>query len=149
MRTSRLIGGRAALDRLAGRGAAEPSSGRLGISHRSRVSVLNGGVRLVRSLLGVVALSVFLAVALAGAPTGAATAAGGCHCTVAQMQSPTGNSYTIPYDGVIVSSGTYVGNSVEAGDTVRVQTVHKTGATTGTVVSEGTAHGLLSLPTGA
>jgi hypothetical protein len=65
------------------------------------------------------------------------------------MQSPAGSPYTIPYDGVIVSSGTYVGNSVEAGDTVQVQTVHKTGATNGTVVSEGAAHGLLSLPPGA
>ncbi|MBS1863745.1 MAG: hypothetical protein JSS68_18780 [Actinobacteria bacterium] len=81
--------------------------------------------------------------------TEGATGWGGCKCTVAQMQSPTGSPYTIPYDGVIVSSGTYVGTTVEAGDTVQVQTVHKTGATTGTVVSEGTPHGLLSLPTGA
>lgn len=83
------------------------------------------------------------------ATTEAATGVGGCNCTVAQMQSPTGNPYAIPYDGVIVSSGAYVGKKVEAGDTVQVQTVHKTGATTGTVASEGAAHGLLGLPTGA
>jgi hypothetical protein len=125
------------------------------------------GVRLVRSLAGVGVLTAFFAVALAcgsvaAAPapvvlgqvgsastTEGATGWGGCKCTVAQMQSPTGSPYTIPYDGVIVSSGTYVGTTVEAGDTVQVQTVRKTGATTGTVISEGTAHGLLSLPTGA
>jgi hypothetical protein len=85
--------------------------------------------------------------------TGFATSAGGCNCTVAQMHeaSPTSNSYVIPYDGVIVSSGTYVGNFVEAPDTdtVQAQTVHRTGATTGTVVSEGTVHHLLGLPTNA
>jgi hypothetical protein len=84
--------------------------------------------------------------------TGFATSAGGCSCTVAQMhEGPTGNSYVIPYDGVIVSSGTYVGSSVEPTDTdtVQVQTVNRTGATTGTVVSEGTAHHLLGLPTNA
>jgi hypothetical protein len=83
--------------------------------------------------------------------TGSATAAGGCDCTVAQMHeaSPASKSYVFPYDGVIVSSGTYVGNYVEPSDTdtVQVQTVHKTGATTGTVVSAGTAHHLLGLPT--
>jgi len=54
-----------------------------------------------------------------------------------------------PYDGVIVASGTYVGNYVEPADTdtVRVQTVHRTGATTGTVASEGIAHHLLGFPT--
>lgn len=88
-----------------------------------------------------------------GSNTGSATGAGGCDCTVAQMHeaSPAGKSYVFPYDGVIVSSGTYVGSSVEAGDTdtVQVQTVNRTGATTGTVVSEGTAHHLLGLPTSA
>lgn len=124
-------------------------------------------VRLVRSLARVVLLPVALASALAVAPadaagpvhlgqdgsastTGSATAAGGCDCTVAQMHeaSPTSNSYVIPFDGVIVASGTYVGNFVEATgtDTVRVQTVNRTGAATGTVVSEGTAHSLLGLP---
>lgn len=85
--------------------------------------------------------------------TGFATSAGGCICTVAQMHeaSPASKSYVFPYDGVIVSSGTYVGSSVEAGDTdtVQVQTVNRTGATTGTVVSEGAAHHLLGLPTSA
>jgi hypothetical protein len=47
---------------------------------------------------------------------------------------------------VIVASGTYVGNFIEAADTVQVQTVHRTGSATGTVVSEGTAHSLLGLP---
>jgi hypothetical protein len=63
--------------------------------------------------------------------------------------SPASKSYVFPYDGVIVSSGTYVGNYVEPSDTdtVRVQTVNRTGVTTGTVVSEGTAHHLLGLPT--
>jgi hypothetical protein len=62
--------------------------------------------------------------------------------------SPTSKSYVIPYDGVIVSSGTYVGNYVEPTDTdtVQVQTVNRTGATTGTIVSTGTAHHLLGLP---
>lgn len=85
--------------------------------------------------------------------TGSATAAGGCICTVAQMHeaSPTAKSYVFPYDGVLVSSGTYVGNYVEPSDTdtVQVQTVNRTGATTGTVVSEGTTHHLLGLPTNA
>jgi len=127
-----------------------------------------GGVRLVRSFARVVLLSVVLAAAVVVAPaaaaplpvllgqvgsagtTGGATAAGGCNCTVAQMKetSPTSNSYVIPYDGVIVSSGTYVGNYVEPTDTdtVQAQTVHRTGAATGTVVSEGAAHHLLGLP---
>lgn len=130
--------------------------------------MLNGVVRLVRSLAGVVLLPIVLAAALVAAPaaatplpvlvgqvgnastTGSATAAGGCDCTVAQMHetSPTSKSYVFPYDGVIVSSGTYVGNFVEPTDTdtVQVQTVSRTGATTGTVVSEGTAHHLLGLP---
>jgi hypothetical protein len=123
-------------------------------------------VRFVRSLSGLVLLPVVLAAALAVAPaeaaptpvhlgqvgsaatTEAATGAGGCDCTVAQMHeaSPTSNSYLIPFDGVIVASGTYVGNFIEAADTVRVQTVHRTGSATGTVVSEGTAHSLLGLP---
>jgi len=131
--------------------------------------VLNEAVRLVRSLAATVLLPIVFAVALFAAPavavplpvlvgqvgsgssTGFATSAGGCICTVAQMHeaSPASKSYVFPYDGVIVSSGTYVGSSVEAGDTdtVQVQTVHRTGATTGTVVSEGTAHHLLGLPT--
>ncbi len=83
--------------------------------------------------------------------TGGATGAGGCICTVAQMHqaSATSNSYLIPFDGVIVASGTYVGSSVEAADTVQVQTVNRTGAATGTVISEGTAHNLFGLPTSA
>lgn len=131
--------------------------------------MLNGVVRLVRSLAGVVLLSIALAAALLAAPaaavplpvlvgqvgsgstTGLATSTGGCICTVAQMHeaSPASKSYVFPYDGVIVSSGTYVGNYVEPSDTdtVQVQTVHRTGATTGTVVSAGTAHHLLGLPT--
>jgi hypothetical protein len=124
------------------------------------------GVRLVRSLARVVLLPVVLAAALAAAPAEAAptpvhlgqvgsaattestTGAGGCDCTVAQMHeaSPSSNSYLIPFDGVIVASGTYVGNWVEATDTVQVQTVHRTGSATGTVVSEGTAHSLFGLP---
>src|SRR4051794_14836519 len=109
-------------------------------------------VSFVRSLSGLVLLSVVLAAALATAPaeaaptpvhlgqvgsaatTEAATGAGGCDCTVAQMHevSPTSNSYLIPFDGVIVASGTYVGNFIEAADTVRVQTVRRTGSATGT-----------------
>ena len=81
--------------------------------------------------------------------TEGATGAGGCTCTVAQMHeaSPTSSSYLIPFDGVIVGSGTYVGSIVDAADTVQVQTVKRTGSTTGTVTSEGTAHGLFGLPT--
>jgi hypothetical protein len=81
--------------------------------------------------------------------TGFATSAGGCICTVAQMHqaSATTNPYLIPFDGVIVASGAYVGASVEAADTVQVQTVNRTGAATGAVVSEGTAHSLAGLPT--
>jgi hypothetical protein len=130
--------------------------------------VLNEVVRLIRLLAGAVLLPIVLAAALfaasaAAAPlpvlvgqvgsasnTGSATASGGCDCTVVQMHeaSPTSKSYVFPYDGVIVSSGTYVGNYVEPTDTdtVQVQTVHKTGATTGTVFSEGAAHHLLGLP---
>ncbi|MBS1880695.1 MAG: hypothetical protein JST31_14385, partial [Actinobacteria bacterium] len=94
-------------------------------------------MRLVRSLAGAVLLSLLLAAALVAAPasaapppvllgqvgsafnTGAAIAAGGCDCTVAQMHeaSPTSRSYLIPYDGVIVSSGTYVGNFIEPSNT--------------------------------
>jgi len=125
-------------------------------------------MRLVRSLAGVVLLWVVLAAALVAEPaaaaplpvllgqvgsaatTGGAIAAGGCDCTVAQMHeaSSTSKSYVIPYDGVIVASGTYVGNYVEPTDTdtVQVQTVNRTGATTGNVVSAGTAHHLLGLP---
>ena len=125
------------------------------------------GVRLVRSLTGVVVLSVVSAAVLFAAPvaaapapvllgqtgsaatTGGATASGGCDCTAVQMKetSPTSNSYVIPYDGVIVSSGTYVGSTVEAADTVRAQTVNRNGASTGTVVSEGAAHSLFGLST--
>jgi len=47
---------------------------------------------------------------------------------------------------VIVASGTYVANSVEAADTVQAQTVNRTGAATGTVVSEGIVHSLFGLP---
>ncbi|MFP5388312.1 MAG: hypothetical protein ACLGG5_03310, partial [Thermoleophilia bacterium] len=128
-----------------------------------------GVVRLVRSLAAVVLMPIVLAAALVAAPaaatplpvllgqvgsastTGTATAVGGCDCTVAQMHeaSPASKSYVIPYDGVIVSSATYVGNYVEPTDTVQAQTVHKTGATTGTIVSEGTVHHLLGLPTNA
>ncbi len=130
--------------------------------------MLNGVVRFVRSLAGVVLLPIVLAVALfavpaaaaplpvlvgqvgSGSNTGFATSAGGCDCTVAQMHeaSPASKSYVFPYDGVIVSSGTYVGNYVEPSDTdtVQVQTVNRTGATTGAVVSAGTAHHLLGLP---
>jgi len=131
--------------------------------------VLNGVVRLVRPLAGVVLLPIVLAAALfalpaaaaplpvlvgqvgSGSTTGFATTAGGCDCTVAQMHeaTPASTSYVFPYDGVIVSSGTYVGASVESTDTVQVQTVNRTGATTGTVISEGTAHHLLGLPTSA
>jgi hypothetical protein len=124
-------------------------------------------VRLVRSLAGIVLLPVVLAAAFAAAPaeaaptpfhlgqvgsastTGFATSAGGCICTVAQMHesSSTTKPYLIPFDGVIVASGTYVGESVESTDTVQAQTVNRTGAATGTVVSEGTAHSLAGLPT--
>lgn len=78
-----------------------------------------------------------------------ATAAGGCNCTAAQFHDvgPTSNSYVIPFDGVIVASGIYIGNSVEPVDapTAQVQTVHVTGASAGTVVSEGLTHSLLGL----
>ncbi len=79
--------------------------------------------------------------------TAYATAAGGCDCTVAQFgdAGPSTNSYAIPYDGVITASAFYLGGELEAGNTVQVQTAHKTGATTGTVASEGAAHGLLGL----
>ncbi len=121
--------------------------------------------RLIRSLAGGVLLWSVLATALLAAPAGAAplpvhlgqvgsesttayaTAAGGCDCTVAQFgdAGPVANSYTIPYNGVITAGAFYLGAELEAGNTVQVQTAHKTGATTGTVVSEGTAHGLLGL----
>jgi hypothetical protein len=79
--------------------------------------------------------------------TAYATSAGGCDCTVAQFgdAGPAAKSYAIPYDGVITASAFYLGQTIEAGDTVRVQTAHPTGATTGTVASEGTAHALLGL----
>ena len=130
-----------------------------------------GVVRLVRPFVGVVLLPIVLAAVLfavsaaaaplpvlvgkvgSGSTTGFATSAGGCICTVVQMHeaSPASKSYVFPYDGVIVSSGTYVGAYVEPTDTdtVQVQTVNRTGATTGTVVSEGTAHHLLGLTTSA
>jgi hypothetical protein len=79
-----------------------------------------------------------------------ATNAGGCQCTVAQFHDvgPTSASYTIPFNGVIVASGFYIGNSVDPVDspTAQVQTVHVTGASTGSVVSEGETHSLLGLP---
>ena len=126
-------------------------------------------MRFVRSLSGLVLLPVVLAAVLAAAPaeaaptpvhigqvgsaatTETATGAGGCICTVAQMHeaASAGNSYLIPFDGVIVAGGTYVGNLVEAADTVQVQTVHRTGSTTGTITSEGTAHSLFGVPTNA
>jgi len=79
--------------------------------------------------------------------TAYATAAGGCDCTVAQFgdAGPATNSYAIPYGGVITASAFYLGQTIEAGNTVQLQTAHPTGATTGTVTSEGTAHGLLGL----
>jgi len=121
--------------------------------------------RLIGSLAGVVLLSFVLAAALLATPAGAAPlpvhlgqagtaattgfgdSAGGCDCTVAQFgdAGPISNSYTIPYDGVITASAFYLGAELEAGNTVQVQTAHKTGATTGTVASEGTAHALFGL----
>ncbi|HET8639418.1 MAG TPA: hypothetical protein VFL89_04120, partial [Solirubrobacterales bacterium] len=69
---------------------------------------------------------------------------GGCNCTLVQLGDigPTGSSYLIPYNGVIVRSGLYVGQIVEVGNTFQVQTVNPTDATTGTVASEGTIHAL-------
>lgn len=58
---------------------------------------------------------------------------------------PAANSYAIPYDGVITASALYLGQTIEDGNTVQVQTAHPTGATTGTVVSEGAAHSLSGL----
>ena len=124
-----------------------------------------GGVRPIRSPARVVLLSFVLAAALFATPAAAAplpvhlgqagsesttafaSGAGGCDCTVAQFgdAGPVANSYTIPYDGVITASAFYLGAELEAGNTAQVQTAHKTGASTGTVVSEGTAHGLLGL----
>jgi hypothetical protein len=121
--------------------------------------------RLIGSLAGAVLLPFLLAAALFATPAAAAplpvhlgqagsesttayaTAAGGCDCTVAQFgdAGPVANSYTIPYDGVITASAFYLGQTIEAGNTVQVQTAHPTGATTGTVTGEGTAHGLLGL----
>ncbi|HEY1854472.1 MAG TPA: hypothetical protein VGG40_07780 [Solirubrobacterales bacterium] len=92
---------------------------------------------------------VHLGAAAAAFNSGSATAAGGCICTVAQFHDvgPTNNSYVVPFDGVLVASGFYVGNSVEPVDapTAQVQTVHPTGASTGDVVSEGLTHSLLGL----
>jgi hypothetical protein len=122
-------------------------------------------VRLVRSL-ALVVLCCALAAAFVPVSAGAtpapvilgqvgtalntnfATSSGGCQCTAAQMHevSPTANSYVIPYDGVLVSAGTYVGESVEATDTIQAETVHRTGTSTGTVVSEGVVHNLAGLP---
>jgi hypothetical protein len=122
-------------------------------------------VRLVRSL-ALVVLCCALAAAFVPVPAGAApapvilgqvgtafntnfaTSSGGCHCTVAQMHevSPTANSYVIPYDGVFVSAGTYVGESVESTDTIQAETVNRTGTATGTVVSEGVVHNLAGVP---
>lgn len=123
-------------------------------------------MRLVRSLTVIVFAAVLAAAVLAvpagAAPlpvvlgqvgtaftTGSATGWGGCDCTVAQMKevSPTANSYVIPYDGVIVAGGTYVGHHVEAddSDTVQMQTVNRTGAANGTVVSGGIAHHILGM----
>lgn len=121
--------------------------------------------RLIRPLAGVALSSLVLAAALFGAPAAAApppvhlgqvgsefttayaTAAGGCECTVAQFgdAGPAANAYAIPYDGVITASAFYLGQEIEAGNTVQVQTAHRTGATSGTVASEGTVHGLLGL----
>jgi hypothetical protein len=122
-------------------------------------------VRLVRSLALVVLCcalaAAFVPVSAGAAPapvvlgqvgtalnTNFATSSGGCQCTVAQMHevSPTANSYVIPYDGVLVSAGTYVGESVEAADTIQAETVNRTGTATGTVVSEGVVHNLTGLP---
>jgi outer membrane lipoprotein SlyB len=76
--------------------------------------------------------------------TNFATSSGGCQCTVAQMHeaSPSANPYVIPYDGVLVSAGTYVGESVEATDTIQAETLRRTGTSTGTVISEGFVHNL-------
>ena len=121
--------------------------------------------RLIRSLAGVVLSSSALAAALFATPAAAAplpvhlgqvgsesttayaTSAGGCDCTVAQFgdAGPAAKSYAIPYDGVITASAFYLGQTIEAGNTVQVQTAHPTGASAGTVASEGTAHGLLGL----
>ncbi len=122
-------------------------------------------VRLTRSLAAVVLSSFALGAVLFATPAAAAplpvhlgqvgsesttayaTAAGGCECTVAQFgdAGPAANTYAIPYDGVITASAFYLGQAIEAGNTVQVQTAHQTGATTGTIASEGTAHGLLGL----
>jgi len=95
-------------------------------------------------------LPVHLGQAAAASNSGFNSGAGGCTCTVAQISDvgPAGNSYAIPFDGVLVASGLYVGNSVEPvdGPTAQVQTVHPTGASTGDVVSEGVVHSLLGLP---
>jgi hypothetical protein len=120
------------------------------------------GVRRVRSLalpvLAVLAASAFASPA-AAAPlpaligqtatefnSGHATSAGGCECTLAQFGETVGPfspSYVVPYDGVIVASGVYVGDSIEPTDTVRVQTVHRTGSVNGTVSSEGASHSIV------
>jgi hypothetical protein len=123
------------------------------------------GVRRVRSLVCTVVSLALLAAALIAAPadaaplpihlgqvgsegtTGFATSAGGCDCTAAQFEDvgPSGSSYAIPSDGVIVASALYVGNFLEVTDTSQTQTVHRTGATEGSVTSEGSVHSLAGL----
>jgi hypothetical protein len=122
-------------------------------------------VRLVRSLALVVLccalVAAFVPVSAGATPapvvlgqvgtafnTNFATSSGGCQCTVAQMHevSPSANSYVIPYDGVLVSAGTYVGESVEATDTIQAETLRRTGTSTGTVISEGFVHNLAGVP---
>jgi hypothetical protein len=127
--------------------------------------VFNRGVRLVRSL-ALVVLCCALVAAFVAVPAGAtpapvilgqvgtalntnfATSSGGCQCSVAQMHevSPTANSYVVPYDGVLVSAGAYIGESVEPTDTIQAETVNRTGTATGTVTSEGVVHSLAGLP---
>lgn len=144
---------------------SEPDPGRWGAHTDTAFRYRMESVHLTRSLAGVVLSSFVLAAALFATPAAAAppavhlgqagsesttayaTAAGGCECTVAQFgdAGPAADSYTIPYDGVITASAFYLGQTIEAGNTVQVQTAHPTGATTGTVAGEGTAHGLLGL----
>jgi hypothetical protein len=102
---------------------------------------------LFATLAGAAPLPVHLGQVGSASTTAYATSAGGCECTVAQFgdAGPATNSYTIPYDGVITAGAFYLGQTIEAGNTVQVQTAHPTGATTGTVASEGTAHPLLGL----
>jgi hypothetical protein len=125
--------------------------------------VFNSGVRRVRSLVLAMFVVAAFVVAIVAAPAAAAqppvhlgqaanefnsgltgTGFGSCECTVAQFHDvgPAGSSYTIPFDGVLVGSGFYLGNLIEPTDTVQLQTVHKSGAFGGTVVSEGAAHSI-------